>query len=50
MMSSDIPYIRHILDAIERIEEYLQGVFEEDFHHVNSRMKVYQGFAATLRQ
>ncbi len=32
MMPGDTPYIRHILDAIARIEEYLQGISEDDFH------------------
>ncbi len=32
MYPNDIPYIRHILDAISRIEEYLQGISKEDFH------------------
>ena len=31
-MPGDTPYIRHILDAIARIEEYLQGISEDDFH------------------
>ncbi len=31
MTLNDFAYIRHILDAIERIEEYLQGLSEEDF-------------------
>lgn len=33
MPRSDIAYLRHILDAINRIEEYLQGVTEADFHN-----------------
>ena len=32
MPRNDIAYLRHILDAIIRIEEYLQGVTEPDFH------------------
>lgn len=32
MIQNDIPYIRHILDAIARIEEYLLGVSEKEFH------------------
>ena len=32
MIPNDIPYIRHILDAIARIEEYLQGLSEAEFH------------------
>lgn len=31
MTLNDIAYIRHILDAIARIEEYLLGISEEDF-------------------
>jgi len=31
MAHDDLVYIRHILDAIVRIEEYLQGVDEEMF-------------------
>lgn len=33
MPRNDIAYLRHILDAINRIEEYLQGVTEADFHN-----------------
>jgi uncharacterized protein with HEPN domain len=33
MPRSDIAYLRHILDAINRIEEYLQGVTEADFYN-----------------
>ncbi len=33
MSHNDIAYLRHILDAINRIEEYLQGVTEADFHN-----------------
>ena len=33
MPRNDIAYLRHILDAIIRIEEYLQGVTEPDFHN-----------------
>ncbi len=33
MPRSDIAYLRHILDAINRIGEYLQGVTEVDFHN-----------------
>lgn len=32
MTQNDLAYIRHILDAIARIEEYLQGISEEHFH------------------
>jgi uncharacterized protein with HEPN domain len=32
MPHSDRAYLYHILDAISRIEEYLQAVTEEDFH------------------
>lgn len=32
MTQYDIPYLRHILDAINRIEDYLQGISENDFH------------------
>lgn len=32
MERDDSVYLRHILDAISRIEEYLQGVDEEAFH------------------
>ena len=32
MLRNDIAYLRHILDAINRIEEYLHGVTEADFH------------------
>jgi len=35
MIPHDIPYLRHILDAIERIEEYIQDVTEEEFHQHN---------------
>lgn len=31
MTLNDIAYIRHILDAVARIEEYLHGISEEDF-------------------
>lgn len=34
----DMVYLRHILDAIARIEEYLQEVTQETFH------KYYPGF------
>jgi uncharacterized protein with HEPN domain len=33
MSRSDIAYLRHILDAINRIEEYLNGITEADFHN-----------------
>jgi uncharacterized protein with HEPN domain len=33
MPRNDIAYLRHILDAINRIEEYLLGVTEADFHN-----------------
>jgi uncharacterized protein with HEPN domain len=29
MVHADVIYIRHILDSIQRIEEYLQGIEEE---------------------
>ena len=32
MTPNDIAYVHHIFDAIVRIEEYMQGVKEEDFH------------------
>lgn len=32
MMHDDLIYLRHILDAVLRIEEYLAGVDEEEFH------------------
>ena len=32
MVHADIVYLRHILDAIQRIEEYLQGIEEEEFY------------------
>ena len=32
MVHADVVYLRHILDAILRIDEYLQGVNEEDFY------------------
>jgi len=32
MIHPDIVYIRHILDAILRIEEYLQGIGEDEFN------------------
>ncbi|HUV79609.1 MAG TPA: HepT-like ribonuclease domain-containing protein [Candidatus Bathyarchaeia archaeon] len=31
MMKGDTVYLRHILDAISRIEEYTEGVDDEDF-------------------
>jgi uncharacterized protein with HEPN domain len=33
MPRNDIAYLRHILDAIHRIEEYLHEVTEVDFHN-----------------
>ena len=33
MPRSDIAYLRHILDAINRIEEYLQSITEADFYN-----------------
>jgi uncharacterized protein with HEPN domain len=33
MPRSDIAYLKHIGDAINRIEEYLQGVTESEFHN-----------------
>lgn len=32
MNKIDTPYLRHILDAIVRIEEYLQDMSEDEFH------------------
>lgn len=32
MMHDDVTYLRHILDAVLRIEEYLAGVDEEEFY------------------
>lgn len=32
MVHADVVYLRHILDAIQRIEEYLQGIEEEEFY------------------
>lgn len=32
MIHADVAYIRHILDAIRRIEEYTQGIEEEEFY------------------
>ena len=32
MIPRDTPYLRHILDAIGRIEEYTQGITEEEFY------------------
>jgi len=31
MAKNDLVYLRHILDAIEKIEEYLIGISEKDF-------------------
>jgi len=31
MEKNDLVYLRHIIDAIDKIEEYLSGVSEEDF-------------------
>jgi uncharacterized protein with HEPN domain len=31
MVHADIVYLRHIMDAISRIGEYLQGINEEEF-------------------
>ena len=31
MVHADMVYLRHVLDAILRIEEYLQGIGEEEF-------------------
>lgn len=31
MVHADIVYLRHILDAILRIDQYLQGIQEEEF-------------------
>jgi uncharacterized protein with HEPN domain len=33
MPRSDTVYLQHILEAIKRIEEYLQGITEIDFHN-----------------
>ena len=35
MAHVDIVYIRHILDALERIAEYLQGIEETEFYRSN---------------
>jgi len=35
MAHVDIVYIRHILDALERIAEYIQGVEETEFYRNN---------------
>ena len=35
MAQDDVVYLRHILDAIDRIETYLQGVDEEKFFSDN---------------
>jgi uncharacterized protein with HEPN domain len=35
MAHADIVYIRHILDALERIAEYLQGIEETEFYRNN---------------
>ena len=35
MPRSDVVYLQHILDATARIEEYLQGVSEAEFHGRN---------------
>lgn len=32
MNKNDTPYLRHILDATARIEEYIHSVDEDDFH------------------
>jgi uncharacterized protein with HEPN domain len=32
MAHVDVVYLRHILDAISRIEEYLQGISEDEFY------------------
>ena len=32
MIHADVVYIRHILDAIRQIEEYTQGIEEEEFY------------------
>lgn len=32
MVHADIVYIQHIMDAIARIDEYLQGIDEDVFH------------------
>ena len=42
MTQNDIPYLHHIVDAIARIEEYLQGVAEDDFHHTKQISKDLQ--------
>lgn len=31
MKKDDLVYLRHILDSIEKIQRYLQGVLKEDF-------------------
>ncbi|MEA3350561.1 MAG: HepT-like ribonuclease domain-containing protein, partial [Chloroflexota bacterium] len=45
MIPRDVPYLRHILDAIGRIEEYIQGVTEEEF---NQRYLVQDGVIRQL--
>ena len=35
MNKEDIVYLRHILDAVARIEEYTKGVIYEDFTNDN---------------
>ncbi|MBN2412637.1 DUF86 domain-containing protein [candidate division KSB1 bacterium] len=45
MIPSDVVYLRHILDAILRIKEYLQGINEEEF---NSNYLVQDGVIRQL--
>ena len=35
MVHTDVVYLKHILDAILRIEEYLRGIEEEEFYQNN---------------
>lgn len=35
MAHADVVYLRHILDAVAQIEEYLQGVSEEEFYQTH---------------
>jgi len=45
MVHADVVYLRHILDAILRIKEYLQGINEEEF---NSNYLVQDGVIRQL--
>jgi uncharacterized protein with HEPN domain len=35
MAHADVVYLRHILDAIQRIQEYLHGIEEQSFFQIN---------------